>query len=156
MKTIIFILCMLSSGPLYATEDDLRITLQQRALPSLLIPDKRFTGHVNLDDKTSREIRRLESKVLDLTVERDSLIEENREMQKTIDSSATAVLDQYINNYLLIVYFEQLLLQNSLHLPPDLKKAKQKQEVKFTHLGLSIEAYLDQEPLETPQLEKEY
>lgn len=145
MKTIIFILCILIPGPLYAVGDGPNILLQQRALPSHLITNKRFTGYPDLDEQTSREIRRLESKVLDLIVERDGLLAENREMQIAIDSSANVVLDQYVNNYLLIVYFEHFLLENSLQLPPDLRAAKQKQEAEFATLGLNIEKYFDQE-----------
>lgn len=145
MKVLILILFLFAPNGLSAVNDSpSRQIFQQRALPQHLIPKrKEFLPPVDIDEGIRREIRRLESKVLNLTVERDTLLMKNAKIQKVLDESASEMMGQYINNYLLLVYFERFLEERGMELPPAMMAVKTSQEEEFVRLGLNVQTYID-------------
>jgi hypothetical protein len=73
------------------------------------------------------------------------LIVKTVELQEVIDGSASDMMGQYINNYLLLVYFDRFLVEQGMELPPALAAVKLSQETEFNRLGLNVEIYLEED-----------
>lgn len=144
MKLILFILCILAPSYSHGTGDDFsHQMIQQRPLPLTLIrPHREILFDQNANEAATQELRRLTNRILNLEVERNDLKQVNAEMQKLIDSSATEMFGQYVNNYLLIRYFEEFLLEHNLKLPLAVKEVKASQEAEFIRLGFDMDSYL--------------
>lgn len=144
MKLILFILCILAPSHSHGAEGEFSNQLiQQRPLPlNLIRPHREILSEQYADEVATQELRRLSNRILNLEVERNDLKQVNAEMQKLIDSSATEMFGQYVNNYLLIRYFEDFLLEHNLKLPLAVKEVKASQEAEFIRIGFDMDSYL--------------
>jgi len=86
--------------------------------------------------KLQREIKRLNSIIIDLKVERDDWRDQATTALQRNSSQSKA--DAFYSNYLIVVYFEDILNKSNLQLPTEMTQYKQDLVEQLQQLGFVV------------------
>lgn len=135
MKTyFILIIMLLCAGPIAAQEAKDRPNLYQR------VPEASKLQQLPIDDVTvlQREIRRLESVIVDLRVELDTVKLKNIELQKNGAQQTGLSEEEFFLALIdILLYFEEFCVEHNVDIPPEIVEYKQLILIELDALGIT-------------------